>query len=61
MQFYNNNKEEKKLLHSVCEVEMDGKKGLLSLYDDLPYFEYDLTIDNVSTYIEYYVTFNKIS
>lgn len=43
-----NHKEEKKLLHSICEVNIDGKMALVSLYDDLPHFEYDLTIDNVS-------------
>lgn len=40
--------EEKKILNSICEVNIDGKMGLVSLYDDLPHFEYDLTIDNVS-------------
>jgi len=45
---YKNYKEEKKLLNCICEVNIDGKMALLSLYDDLPHFEYDLTIDNVS-------------
>lgn len=43
-----NYKEPKKLFNSICEVQIDGKMGLLSLYDDLPHFEYDMTIDNVS-------------
>jgi len=42
-----NNKEEKKILNCICEVNIDGKMALVSLYDDLPHFEYDLTIDNV--------------
>ncbi|XP_029343043.1 uncharacterized protein LOC100159462 [Acyrthosiphon pisum] len=42
-----NNKEEKKILNCICEVNIDGKMALVSLYDDLPHFEYDLTIDNL--------------
>lgn len=42
-----NNTEGQKLFHSVCEVNIDGKMSLLSFYDDLPHFEYDMTIDNV--------------
>jgi len=42
-----NQKEEKKILNCICEVNIDGKMALVSLYDDLPHFEYDLTIDNV--------------
>lgn len=42
------NEKTNKLIKSMCEVNIDGKMGLLSLYDDLPHFEYDLTIDNVS-------------
>lgn len=48
MQFENTNKDVEKLSKSVCEVNIDGKMALVSLYDDLPHFEYDLTIDNVS-------------
>lgn len=42
-----NQKEKKKILNSICEVNIDGNMALVSLYDDLPHFEYDLTIDNV--------------
>lgn len=42
------NKESKKILNCICEVNLDGKMVLVSLYDDLPHFEYDMTIDNVS-------------
>lgn len=44
---------EEKLLNCICEVNIDGKMGLVSLYDDLPHFEYDQTIDNVSLIIIY--------
>ncbi|XP_060867929.1 uncharacterized protein MAL13P1.304-like [Metopolophium dirhodum] len=44
---YKNNKAEKKILNCICEVNIDGKMALVSLYDDLPHFEYDLTIDNL--------------
>lgn len=47
MQFQNNN-EPKKILNSICKVSIDGKMSLLSLYDDLPHFELDETIDKVS-------------
>lgn len=43
----NNNTEEQKLFYSICEVNIDGKMSLVSFYDDLPHFEYDMTIDNV--------------
>lgn len=46
-----NNIKEKKLFNSIVEVNIDGKMALLSLYDDLPHFEYDMTIDNVSNII----------
>lgn len=46
-------KKSKKLLNCICEVNIDGKMGLVSLYDDLPHFEYDQTIDNVSKVIVY--------
>lgn len=42
------NEKTQKLINSICEVNIDGKMALVSLYDDLPHFEYDLTIDNVS-------------
>lgn len=42
-----NNTEDPKLFYSICEVNIDGKMSLLSFYDDLPHFEYDMTIDNV--------------
>jgi len=42
------NKEVKKLINCICKVEIDGKMSLVSLYDDLPHFELDQTIDNVS-------------
>ncbi|XP_025207388.1 serine/threonine-protein kinase pakD-like [Melanaphis sacchari] len=54
-----NEKEEKKLLNCICEVNIDGKMGLLSLYDDLPHFEYDLTIDNLKNSITTLKTLNQ--
>lgn len=42
------NEEIKNLFNCVCKVEIDGKMSLVSLYDDLPHFELDKTIDNVS-------------
>ncbi|KAE9526149.1 hypothetical protein AGLY_013780 [Aphis glycines] len=54
-----NHKEEKKLLHSICEVNIDGKMALVSLYDDLPHFEYDQTIDNLKDSIIKLKTYNR--
>lgn len=48
MQCKNNNEEIKKLFHSIVEVKIDDKMALVSLYDDLPHFEYDTTISDVS-------------
>lgn len=42
------NTEVKKPINCVCKVKIDGKMSLVSLYDDLPHFELDQTIDNVS-------------
>ncbi|XP_050526041.1 uncharacterized protein LOC126896909 [Daktulosphaira vitifoliae] len=41
------NNEIGKTVHSICEVNIDGKMSLVSLYDDLPHFEYDETIDKL--------------
>ncbi|XP_060833806.1 putative uncharacterized protein DDB_G0277255 [Rhopalosiphum padi] len=54
-----NHNEKKKLLNSICEVNIDGKMALVSLYDDLPHFEYDLTIDNLQNSITKLKTFNQ--
>lgn len=43
-----NNNEPTNLLNSFCKVSIDGKMSLVSLYDDLPHFEFDQTIDKVS-------------
>lgn len=48
MHHNNNDSKIKNLVNTIVEVEIDGKMGLVSLYDDLPHFEYDQTIDNVS-------------
>jgi hypothetical protein len=42
------NERTNKLINSIREVKIDGRMALVSLYDDLPHFEYDLTINNVS-------------
>lgn len=56
---HNNDSKNSKLVNSIVEVEIDGKMALVSLYDDLPHFEYDLTIDNVSI-IQIRIEINEI-
>ncbi|XP_050431330.1 uncharacterized protein LOC126839921 [Adelges cooleyi] len=54
MQNNDKNKETNTILNSICEVKIDGKMALVSLYDDLPHFEYDETIDRLKeTNIKY--------
>ncbi|XP_025425502.1 protein PF14_0175-like [Sipha flava] len=46
------NERTNKLINSIREVKIDGRMALVSLYDDLPHFEYDLTINNLENSIK---------